>query len=276
MINEKFNVDTIDSNLWLTGYNSGTSVYVSGGKLWIYQSGGWSGGFFRTKSGYTYSSVKNYFYAEFDIQVVGNYRQNGASVLPCFGFVGASATRDTAYYYSATSNNLFFELASNTSINIGVRNNLDTNSTIYATCTGLNLSVATHIQVVVDNNNIKLFINRSTIPAIDYTLPDTVFSNLTNDVRFEFFLGNYQSGQYMTVDNIILDNTRKKHLIVGNDLIKTYNGTSLSTIAHSLPTLITDYSGYGIINLNIFNKSALDSVFNETNNKFKVRFTKLP
>jgi hypothetical protein len=277
MIKDLFNVTTIDSTIWQYNSNAGLTnnpVYVNSGMLWLYpNSAGYSGVYFRTKNPYKYSVLKKYFCAEFDIQVAGVFQQGGASTLPYFGFVSGSATRDTGYYYSSMANNLVFEIANYSTIRLGCRNDR-LNTTNYASCTGLNLQNMTHIKIVIIDNNIKLYINGSTTANIDFTVSDATFANLTDDARFELYVGNYQGFQYMVVDNIILDTIKRSHLIKKDDILKTTDGTTITTLAHTIPTTISDYN-LGFSDMKLIKPSTFNVLFQETGNKFKLLCTKM-
>ncbi|GAA4881690.1 hypothetical protein GCM10023310_72140 [Paenibacillus vulneris] len=215
---DNFDGNVLNTQFWGVYTKGSSNVNVSNGTLRLTNVSGYTGIEVYTNNSINKTLV-NKIVVEFDYKAGAQY---SSAYMPTAFFRSPTSTREGTYYGYA--NDKVIHIQTSTYSSVG---NLFTykngTSTVYVS--GKTVPVATHIKIILDctKRNIKVFYNQDEVALLDYTISQTDWDYLGDELVFGFFKPNYNTATYEEYDNVYLSGPfGNKYLFQDGNDIKKY------------------------------------------------------
>jgi hypothetical protein len=235
---DSFDGSSFDTSKWSVTAKAGATATIENGRAKLLQASGWAGVAIQSPV-FSSGDVRKKFSVEFELQMSAtNYQVGNAGILPYFGFVPDGVARDSSYYWGVSkgvvfqwnnANIAYVKKTGSTNATVSVYNNM-------AYSLGI---VNRKVKIEIMDGNMTFSIDNVVVASL--VLPADFESYMGENIRFEFFQGNYNSGQAIFLDNVTIKTNDNKFLFRDGDDIKTYTPTVTKSLA---------FDGNDYVNLN--------------------------
>lgn len=220
---EDFSSPSINTNIWQASIKAGSSITIENGWCRIRQFSGWAGAALQTREKMSPQELFKNITAEFDMYMFGmNYNQNGASINPFIGFVNPASPR--GFHYNDTSNHMNLIMQVHQTFFRFVHKGAGNHNYISVGRDSITSVVGNgsqnRIKIECNNYDLKIYVNGA--EQMNLLITEQMMNRIGNLCHVEFYLGNYQPGNSMYINNVSIKTSPLQILNFKTDFNNNY------------------------------------------------------